>query len=678
MSADVQVFARFRPLNTREQKHYAQHPDQPCPNYTFQKDSANTIRVERPGGIGHEIKDFTFDAVFSEETTQAQLYERVAAPLVPEILKGYNCTLMAYGQTSAGKTHTVMGQRHNPEQQGIIPRLMKDLFNTATDRKDTTVFSIQCSYVEIYMEQVRDLINPKLGNLKLREVVSTKKIKSQKQKGRVKTVKKSYVYIEGCTVCTVTNFTDMMKVLKKGDQHRITAATEMNQRSSRSHSVFIVNVTQTNTAKQTRKSSKLFLVDLAGSEEVGRSGVTGLTLEQAKQINKSLSSLSHVIRALTDKKPYQHIPYRDSKLTRLLTDSLGGNSKTALILALSPSYDSLRETYSTLGFGARAKHVKNKARANEEMTVDNYKKMVQTLQHQVQHLEAKINEQNPKTVLQDNTQFKTLELKHKALKSELIELKVQHAQLVTEYQTLKDTYEKVKITAQGEKDWELTGEYLYEASRFFTETDDLFTNSESESDTMENHTQVRVMVEPGETHGEGEGEGEEEEKEKRSLLPLHYEDNDFETVQVVHHRRHRESDENTVSISVETLDTYDPDSVVEVTLADDVNVNPVSSLSVDEAGALTTMHHMIAEIESRTPSSDTSRLNVPDSDSGSDVGPVPSLLYSTGVSPMTPVTPVSSLTFDSIRSDVLEDLSMFQTGNLVVWGTDNLFTFEAF
>jgi hypothetical protein len=171
----------------------------------------------------------------------------------------------------------------------------------------------------------------------------------------------------------------MLKVMNRGDANRVTAATDMNDRSSRSHAVFVINLTQTDIVKQTRRSSKLFLVDLAGSEQVSRSGASGLTLEQAKKINKSLSALSLVIQSLVEKKHGSHIPYRDSKLTRLLTDSLGGNAKTVLLLAMSPSYDSLGETYSTLGFGSRAKKMQNNAKVNEEMTIGTYKKLVSVM-----------------------------------------------------------------------------------------------------------------------------------------------------------------------------------------------------------------------------------------------------------------------------------------------------------
>ncbi len=341
---DVRVYARFRPLNDREKSLGEKESV-----YSFVPNSNNrTIEISRPTGSNTE-KEFTFDEILPESTTQEELYVKTAKPLVTEVLKGFNCTMMAYGQTGSGKSYSMTGRLDDSNSEGIIPRMIHDLFAEIEERSDHAVFTIQCSYVEIYLERVRDLLNPQLDNLKLREVVSKKFSKSKKLKSV-----KSMVYIEGATICTVKSLKDMLKVMRRGDANRITAETDMNERSSRSHSVFVVTVTQIEKVKQTRRSSKLFLVDLAGSEQVDRSGATGLKLEQAKKINKSLSALSLVIQSLVEKKKGAHIPYRDSKLTRLLTDSLDGNSKTVLLLALSPSWDSLADTYSSLSFGSRA------------------------------------------------------------------------------------------------------------------------------------------------------------------------------------------------------------------------------------------------------------------------------------------------------------------------------------
>lgn len=401
-TADVQVFARFRPLNEREQRLSEETAAAAAASrgvYRFRTEGdPRTIEVLRPAlssssssSSAVEEKEFTFDGIFPETTSQEELYLQTARPLVAEVLKGFNCTMMAYGQTGAGKSYTMTGRMDDeaePGQAGIIPRLLRDLFDEVAARASQTAFVIQCSYVEIYMERVRDLLNPERDNLKLREVVVPKASSTKKKS----LATQSCVYIEGCTVCTVQHWGDMLKVMQRGDAHRALSATDMNARSSRSHAVFVVHVSQTDLVKQTRRASKLCLVDLAGSEQVQRSGVTGLALEQAKKINKSLSALAMVIQALVERQAGEHIPYRDSKLTRLLTDSLGGNAKTVLLLALSPSPDSLSETFSTLSFGARAKHMVNQATVNEELSLSTYKKMVSALTQEVDVWKRKYEE----------------------------------------------------------------------------------------------------------------------------------------------------------------------------------------------------------------------------------------------------------------------------------------------
>ena len=352
----VQVFARFRPKIKREAE----------AGSIYKFSDVQTIQLTDAAKT-----EFTFDRIFNEQTTQNELYESVAQPILHDFLQGFNCTIIAYGQTGAGKTHTLSGNNQNP---GIVPRILDDLFVNIQQSQASVIYTVQCSYVEIYMEKIRDLLNPELTNLRIREIADAESLHN--------------VYIENCTLCTVKNSKEILKMIQKGDLHRSVAATDMNLRSSRSHSVVIVSIVQTDIVKQIRKSSKLFLVDLAGSEDVSRSKVSGLGLDQAKTINKSLSALSLVIKILTEHKS-SHIPYRDSKLTRLLSNSLGGNSKTALLLALSPASDSLPETLSTLKFGARAKKMKNCAKINEEMSVGSYKKLLEATKEDLEFWKMK-------------------------------------------------------------------------------------------------------------------------------------------------------------------------------------------------------------------------------------------------------------------------------------------------
>lgn len=372
---DVKVFVRFRPLNDRERL----LPEQ---NTIWQQANQEELRVKRlpddPQGKGWT--DFRFDQVLPESTTQQEMYEALAQPLVADIMDGYNCSLLAYGMTGSGKTTTMMGFSETGGE-GIIPRLMNDIFLHMEEHKDSVLYNITCSAIEIYMEKIQDLLKLSNTNLKIREV-----IKKNKKNGKTL---KSYVYVENCSTYKLSNFQDMKRLIRKADENRTTVATAMNPNSSRSHSVFILNVEQTDLTTQTRKSSKVFLVDLAGSEQVSRSQVDGLELKQATYVNKSLTTLSLVIRSLTTKEA-KHVPYRNSKLTRLLTDALGGNSRTALILTCSPSEDNLRETFSTLNFGKRAKQMENSAKINRDLSIKAYRQMVAGLKREVKALKDQL------------------------------------------------------------------------------------------------------------------------------------------------------------------------------------------------------------------------------------------------------------------------------------------------
>ena len=299
----------------------------------------------------HGANKFDYDRVFDWESTQADMYEQAVRPIVESVMDGYNGTVFAYGQTSSGKTHTMLGPNIVDEtQRGMIPRMVSHIFSQIEQAPEEIEFVVKVSYVEIYMERVRDLMNPSAHDLKIRE---------HRGKG---------VYIENVTEHYVAEEGQVYEIMAQGTSNRSIGATEMNQRSSRSHSCFIVTVQQTNQRTFSSQSGCLYLVDLAGSERIEKTGATGKLLEEANTINKSLTNLGLVIKMLTDSKA-THIPYRDSKLTRILQESLGGNSKTSLIITCSPAKYNQEETLSTLRFGARAKRVKNKARVNKELTI---------------------------------------------------------------------------------------------------------------------------------------------------------------------------------------------------------------------------------------------------------------------------------------------------------------------
>lgn len=309
---------------------------------------AQTAEVE--GGL-----HFTYDAVFPPSAPQAQVYAESARPIVESVLEGFNGTVFAYGQTGSGKTYTMTGPDVDHEVlKGIIPRMILTVFDKISTATDDLEFSVKVGYAEIYLEKIKDLLEPAKNNLKIHE---------DKTRG---------VYIAGLTEEYVSTEEEVYSLMKLGSSNREVGATLMNEGSSRSHSLFILTITQNNTKDYSAKTGKLYLVDLAGSEKVGKTGAEGKRLDEAKNINKSLSTLGQVINALTDGKS-AHIPYRDSKLTRVLQDSLGGNAKTALIITCSPSLYNESETISTLRFGIRAKSIKNKPKVNREYTVSELK-----------------------------------------------------------------------------------------------------------------------------------------------------------------------------------------------------------------------------------------------------------------------------------------------------------------
>ena len=319
--------------------------------------------------------------MFNSGSRQADIFDFSIRPTVDDILNGYNGTVFAYGQTGAGKSYTMMGSSIDDDtSKGIIPRIVEQIFASIAASPMNIEYTVKVSYMEIYMEKIRDLLDPLHDNLPVHE---------EKSRG---------VYVKGLLEIYVSSVGEVYEVMRRGDLARATAATNMNQESSRSHSIFVVTVAQKNVETGSAKSGQLFLVDLAGSEKVGKTGASGQTLEEAKKINKSLSALGMVINALTDVKS-THIPYRDSKLTRILQESLGGNSRTTLIINCSPSSYNVEETISTLRFGTRAKKIENKAKVNAELSPTELKALLKKAQTQVttfedyiQNLEGEVHQ----------------------------------------------------------------------------------------------------------------------------------------------------------------------------------------------------------------------------------------------------------------------------------------------
>ena len=370
--SNVRVVCRIRPLNSKEKERGGYD----ILEYT---NDFETIVINRPKEGNEERSNkqskhsFNFDKCFPPGTSQADVYDIVAGPILEDVFKGYNGTLFVYGQTGSGKTHTMMGpDMEDQAMQGIVPRMAMNVFYAVEEADENLEFIVKVSFLEIYMERIRDLLDPVKSNLKVRE---------DKVKG---------VWVEGATEVYCSCDDDVMNVLRLGQVHRSVASTKMNAESSRSHSIFIVNITQKNVKTGSTKSGNLFLVDLAGSEKVEKTGATGQTLEEAKMINKSLTALGQVINALTDEK-CKHIPYRDSKLTRLLQNSLGGNSRTTLCINASPSDYNHGETLSTLRFGQRAKSIQNKAKVNQERSAAELMGMLARSEKEINLLKAYID-----------------------------------------------------------------------------------------------------------------------------------------------------------------------------------------------------------------------------------------------------------------------------------------------
>ncbi|XP_075337318.1 kinesin-like protein KIF3A isoform X2 [Odontesthes bonariensis] len=366
VSDKVKVVVRCRPLNQKEKMMGHKQA-------VVVDENRGTITVNKLETPHEPPKTFTFDTVFGPDSKQLDVYNLTARPIIDSVLEGYNGTIFAYGQTGTGKTFTMEGVRAVPELRGIIPNSFAHVFGHIAKAEGDTRFLVRVSYLEIYNEEVRDLLG-----------------KDQMQRLEVKERPDVGVYIKDLSGYVVNNADDMDRIMTMGHKNRSVGATNMNEHSSRSHAIFTITIECSEKGvdgNQHVRMGKLHLVDLAGSERQGKTGATGQRLKEATKINLSLSTLGNVISALVDGKS-THVPYRNSKLTRLLQDSLGGNSKTMMCANIGPADYNYDETISTLRYANRAKNIKNKARINE----DPKDALLRQFQKEIEELKKKLEE----------------------------------------------------------------------------------------------------------------------------------------------------------------------------------------------------------------------------------------------------------------------------------------------
>nr|XP_002827838.2 kinesin-like protein KIF19 isoform X2 [Pongo abelii] len=323
-------------------------------------------------------KSYLFDVAFDFTATQEMVYQATTKSLIEGVISGYNATVFAYGPTGCGKTYTMLGTDQEP---GIYVRTLNDLFHAIEETSNDMEYEVSMSYLEIYNEMIRDLLNPSLGYLELRED------------------SKGVIQVAGITEVSTINAKEIMQLLMKGNRQRTQEPTAANQTSSRSHAVLQVAVRQRSRVKnilQEVRHGRLFMIDLAGSERASQTQNRGQRMKEGAHINRSLLALGNCINALSDKGSNKYINYRDSKLTRLLKDSLGGNSRTVMIAHISPASSAFEESRNTLTYAGRAKNIKTRVKQNllnVSYHIAQYTSIIADLRGEIQRLKCKIDEQ---------------------------------------------------------------------------------------------------------------------------------------------------------------------------------------------------------------------------------------------------------------------------------------------
>ena len=365
---NIRVYVRFRPFNIIENELLSTGVGWETPEYNeneIVKIKTNKNNNDNSG------PSFKFDKVFNSDTPQFEIYNYVGKEIVKDVMDGYNGTIFAYGQSGSGKTYTMYGKDIDDEDsKGLIPRIVTEIFNYVETCDENTNFQFKLSVLQIYKEIIYDLLT---GEKNLQ-------IKENPARG---------IYVDGLSEVYLSSVDDFLNYAELAEKNRKVGETRLNQQSSRSHSIMILEISQQLKKENLIKKGILNLVDLAGSEKVSKTGAIGETLEEAKKINLSLSALGNVIHALTSNS--EHIPYRDSKLTRILQESLGGNYKTSLIVACSPHSYNCDETISSLQFAQRAKTIKNKVKVNIKYSYEELQQMVYKLNKKLEIANLKIS-----------------------------------------------------------------------------------------------------------------------------------------------------------------------------------------------------------------------------------------------------------------------------------------------
>ena len=423
-SQRVRVFCRVRPAIASEEENGSVLD-------VFDTET-NEVRVKIDGGVRPMQ---TFDGCFGQDSTQAMVYQEAANDVVHSVLDGYNATLIAYGQTGSGKTYTMMGGNYNTEDMknaGVIPQAIQNIFRRIQD-DDEHQFAVTMSYLQIYLDTLQDLLQPNNQQITIRENA------------------RQGVFVANATTVDIYSLDDFLQVLEVGNGNRVSAFTNLNAQSSRSHACIICTVHK---IKRPRKAEdganaapvdtkvlagKLFALDLAGSERVKKSGAGGARLEEAKAINKSLAALGNCISALA-KDQTSHIPYRSSILTRLLQESLGGNCLTSLIITIRPGKSFLYDTINTLAFGSRAMVIKNVVKQN--VSDKNYESMVFHLEEQLASAMKEMLKKEQDSMIEITQSLK----EKKDMESELSKVRNRNEKLAEELADANAKLKKLEFT----------------------------------------------------------------------------------------------------------------------------------------------------------------------------------------------------------------------------------------